>query len=265
MTRLALLVGEGDIAASALNAVCNNRAYDPIILSMQHAAGAFDGRVDVGDPNTLIEQLRGLRVDAVCAVGYVDLDAPRRAAIAQFVVSHAGGKIDPSDMGIELAYQLIAKEARAEILGVHQVCPEMIAGTGILVGQQPDITASQLDHIVRSARAVARTDLGQSMVFDGERPIAAEDALGTDSLIERAGEIALGHNLSSDRFMLVKVAKPQQSGIADLPSIGPKTIENCAKAGVKTIVVEGDKCLIALRQKTLDAAKEQGISVFGWG
>jgi len=266
MTKLALLFGTGDVAGTAVKAAVNGEFGEQILLlAMNEDTSSSVDYIDVGVPADLIKRLRGSSVTKLCVVGGVDLPAERRSGIAQYLIENHGGTFDASDMGLELAVKMIANDAQVELVGIHQLLPRLLAGSGVISGQMPESSNSEIDNLLRTSRSIARTDIGQSTVFHGTRPLATEDALGTDSLIERAGVIRKKLNLPVSELTLVKVAKPQQSGIGDLPTVGPITIRHCAAAGIGQIIVEADKCLIAERQQFVEAAELAEINVLGWG
>lgn len=264
MSKLALLVGRGDIAKASLLAVGAVEAYSVEVFSIVEADGSLPF-IDIGDPDELITTLRRGKFEHLCVVGSVDLDAERRQSIASFLAQIKNDNSDLSDMGMENALFAIAKEARVKLLGVHELVPSLLAGSGVIAGPDTAFKSSVFDDLVRTARSIARTDIGQSVVFAGKRPIAAEDALGTDSLLERVETIVSLHKIAPQTVTLVKVAKPQQSGVGDLPTIGPVTVENAARAGVRTIVVEASKCLVAERDQVVALANQRKICIFGWG
>ncbi|GLQ18488.1 UDP-2,3-diacylglucosamine diphosphatase LpxI domain-containing protein [Maritalea porphyrae] len=265
MTKLALLVGRGDLANAAQQAIKAHYDGAYCVWSMVGESADETKNIDVGQPLELIDRLRADGITTLCAVGNVDLSPQLRANVGKYLVEHYQGKLDVSDMGLETAYRTIAKDARVDIKGIHELIPELLALTGDIAGPSIAAKASDVEQLIRVARSIARTDLGQSVVFHATRPIAAEDALGTDSLLSRAKEIADRIRITKGEMVLVKVAKPQQSGLGDLPTIGPRTIEMCADAGIGAIVVEGGKCLIAEREMFSKMAEEHKISVVGWG
>ncbi|MGJ8528256.1 UDP-2,3-diacylglucosamine diphosphatase LpxI domain-containing protein [Maritalea sp.] len=265
MSKLALLVGNGELAKASEQGVRAQYRDEFVIWSMTGNSSNPADNINVGDPTTLIDRLRAEKIEVLCAVGAVELSPELRTNVGKYLVEHYAGKLDVSDMGLETAYRTIAKDARVDIKGIHDLVPELLAGPGQIGGPETDVSTNVLGNMVQLARTVARTDLGQSVVFHGLRPIAAEDVLGTDSLIERAKIIAEKLNIQSGELTLVKVAKPQQSGLGDMPTIGPETVINCAAAGVGSIVVEGQKCLIADRKRFVELANELNVSAFGWG
>ncbi|MDB4353933.1 UDP-2,3-diacylglucosamine diphosphatase LpxI [Akkermansiaceae bacterium] len=95
-------------------------------------------------------------------------------------------------------------------------------------------------------------DIGQSIVVRHGTVLAVEAFEGTDACIKRGGELGNGKEVT-----LVKVSKPDQDMRFDVPVVGPKTIESCREAGVKTIAVEANKTLI-LGSDEVKAACEAG-------
>jgi DUF1009 family protein len=264
MSKLALLVGRGDIAAAARAAAAKQTNFDVHVFVISGDAPELS-QLDVGNPNALVDQLSQQKFDLLCVVGSVDLNAERRSAIAAFLAKLNDGQLDLSDMGMEQALFAIAKEARVRLIGVHEWVPELLAGSGVIAGPNSSLSNADFDHLVRVTRTIARTDIGQAVVFASDRPIAAEDALGTDSLLARVAQIVEVHKIAPETVSLVKVAKPQQSGVGDLPTIGPQTIVNCAEGQVRNIIVEASKCLVAERGELKSLADKHKISVFGWG
>ena len=61
--------------------------------------------------------------------------------------------------------------------------------------------------------------------------------------------------------MLVKVSKPEQDFLFDVPVVGPQTIETCAAAGVKAIAVEARRTLLLDLPEVERLCRELGVSV----
>lgn len=265
MNKLALLVGQGELAATAQAAIRERYEGDFVVWSMVGDAPNSNDNIDVGQPLELINRLRAASVRTLCAVGRVDLSPELRANVGAYLVQHYQGKLDMSDIGLETAYRTIAKDAQVDIKGIHELVPSLLAGRGHVGGPEVPPKINETENLIRLARTIARTDLGQSIVFHGLRPVASEDVLGTDDLLVRAKNIAATLRIPAGELVLVKVAKPQQSGLGDLPTIGPKTIQLCADAGVGVVVVEADKCLVVDRPRVVDLAEQRSVSVVGWG
>jgi len=101
-------------------------------------------------------------------------------------------------------------------------------------------------------------DIGQSIVVRHGTVLAVEAFEGTDACIKRGGELGNGKEVT-----LVKVSKPNQDMRFDVPVVGPKTIESCREAGVKTIAVETGKTLILGREEVEKACRAGKVTLVG--
>ena len=63
--------------------------------------------------------------------------------------------------------------------------------------------------------------------------------------------------------ILVKAPKPAQDRRFDLPSIGPRTVEGTARAGLAGIAVVAGSTIIAETEQLVRAADRAGIFVVG--
>ena len=63
--------------------------------------------------------------------------------------------------------------------------------------------------------------------------------------------------------VLVKTMKPGQDVRADLPAIGPRTVEAVAEAGLAACAWKPAIPSSCEREKTIEAAREAGIYLYG--
>ncbi|MCB1429407.1 MAG: LpxI family protein [Nitratireductor sp.] len=63
--------------------------------------------------------------------------------------------------------------------------------------------------------------------------------------------------------VLVKTMKPGQDIRADLPAIGPKTVEGAVRAGLRGIAVEAGHSIILEKAATLELARKAGLFIYG--
>ena len=61
---------------------------------------------------------------------------------------------------------------------------------------------------------------------------------------------------------MVKLPKPGQEKRADLPTIGPQTVENADKAGIRGIAVHASDTLFVDREQTIALADLLGFFHF---
>jgi DUF1009 family protein len=175
----------------------------------------------------------------------------------------AGGLGDVGMAGMILLY---CKMHGIKLVGAHEVAPELLAPVGHIAGPVPNAAATELaSGALAAAKAIGGIDLGQSIVLSGHRPIAAEDAGGTDALLERVVALRLAGLAGNSGMPLVfaKARKPKQPSFVDLPAIGPQTIVHAAAAGIALIVVEARSALLLDRARIEAEAAARGISVIG--
>ncbi|MDX8529681.1 UDP-2,3-diacylglucosamine diphosphatase LpxI [Mesorhizobium sp. VK25A] len=151
------------------------------------------------------------------------------------------------------------------VVGAHEFVPELAAGKGTLTVTAPkqsdwrDIEAGRA-----AAKAIGALDIGQAAIAIGGRAIALEGVEGTAALLERTRELR-GHGrlAGKTRGVLVKCAKPGQELRADLPSIGPQTVEAAHAAGLAGIALEAGRSLILEGPETLARANALGLFIVG--
>jgi DUF1009 family protein len=112
---------------------------------------------------------------------------------------------------------------------------------------------------------LAQYDIGQTVVVAETACVAVEAMEGTDSTIERAGQIMA--SLESDPSTLsraltvIKIAKPNQDMRFDVPVIGVKTIEVMQKSGATCLALDAGKCLLLDEDEIITAADEAKIAI----
>jgi DUF1009 family protein len=113
--------------------------------------------------------------------------------------------------------------------------------------------------------ALGPFDVGQATVVSNGHVIAVEAAEGTDHMLARIGELRRLGRVTSPvgAGVLVKAPKPGQDRRFDLPSIGPRTIELVAKAGLAGLAVTAASTMIAEAELTIAAADRERIFVVG--
>jgi len=154
------------------------------------------------------------------------------------------------------------------VVGAHQIAPGLLAGPGKIAGKVP--AARDLDNIhlaFAACKALGRFDIGQAAVAEANRVVAVEGVEGTDALLERIAHMrSIGRMPAKGKNgVLVKTMKPGQDMRADLPAIGPRTVEGAVRAGLNGIAIEAGHAIILERAATLAAAKSAGIYIFGIG
>jgi hypothetical protein len=160
----------------------------------------------------------------------------------------------------------IAESGGLKVVGVKDVAPEVFVPEGVLGRRQP--TERDRADIARALKVIAALgpfDVGQAAIVADNNVLAVEGAEGTDNLLARIAELRrLGRvTLPPGVGVLVKAPKPGQDRRFDLPSIGPRTIENVARAGLAGLAVTAGSTMIAEPEKVTAAADREGIFFAG--
>lgn len=115
-------------------------------------------------------------------------------------------------------------------------------------------------------RATGSFDIGQAVVVAGNHVLALEAAEGTDQMLERIVELKKSGRVRTGEGVgvLVKAPKPNQDHRFDLPSIGKRTIEGVARAGLAGLAVLAGGTIVAEPQSIVESADRAGIFVVGF-
>lgn len=264
--RLTLVAGGGDLVPHLAAAIGHSGDAVQFIDIVGRADGlAPDAiRAPLSDAPALIAAIKAFRTTHLLLAGAVHLsDADREGLANAFGLAGkiAGGLGDVGLAGMILLY---AKMHRIKLVGAHEVAPELVAPEGRIAG--PAVGADvPVAVALRAAKTVGGIDLGQSVVLAGQRPVAAEDAGGTDALLKRVAALRDAGLTGNGRYPLIlaKARKPKQPAFVDLPAIGPQTITNAAAAGISVVVVEAGATLLLDRAMLEAEANKLNIAVVG--
>ena len=168
------------------------------------------------------------------------------------------------DTVLQMVIKLIETDGR-RVIGAQEIAPDLLASVGpvgVVAPGKDDI--ADILKAAEAANALGLLDVGQGAVSVGGRVVALEGPEGTDGMLERVASLRTAGRISARRKgVLVKLCKPQQDLRADLPSIGPSTVENARKAGLAGIAVEAGRALVLEREALIAAANASGLFVTG--
>ncbi len=152
------------------------------------------------------------------------------------------------------------------VCGVAELMPELLCRQGPNTSQKPGkAELASIAEGIAVTESLGTFDIGQACIVVGRRAVAVEGIEGTDSMLGRVQQLrAEGRMPANTGGVLVKRTKPGQDERVDLPTIGPKTIENAAAAGLKGIGVEAGKSIIVERDETLALARKHKIFIYGF-
>lgn len=152
------------------------------------------------------------------------------------------------------------------MVGIRDVAPDMLMPEGSIARATPDSAASA--DIAKGREvlgALGPFDIGQAVVVIDGHVVAVEDIEGTDGLLARVARLREAGRIraKSGRGVLVKAPKSSQDLRFDLPTVGVKTIEGVAGAGLAGIAVIAGHTIAAEAQAMIEAADRAGLFIQG--
>lgn len=269
--RLSLFAGAGALVSHVVDAAIE-AGYKVQVLALTPRDDVLPAKViaaDLGNPLGIIWSLNIFRTTHIAMAGGIHLPDKTREGLIRFAngnapANDAMAETPVGDAALAALGKVLKKMTGADLVGVHELSPDLLAPAGSIAGPAMDLGQSAR-FALDTARSIGALDIGQASIVAGRRVIAVEDIGGTDALIARVAALRAG-GLAGDGaapLILAKAMKPQQPGFADLPAIGPKTVERCAQAGIAAIVVEAGRSLVLQRAELAQAATRHGIAVLG--
>ncbi|MBS0528128.1 MAG: UDP-2,3-diacylglucosamine diphosphatase LpxI [Proteobacteria bacterium] len=152
------------------------------------------------------------------------------------------------------------------MVGIKDVAPDLLMPAGCLTQKTPDQSAkADIAKGQDVLRALGPFDIGQAVVVIDGHVVGVEGIEGTDALLARIAQLRADGRIRAkvDRGVLVKAPKSGQDLRYDLPTLGPRTIESVAAAGLAGIAVVAGNTLVAEPQALVGAADASRVFVIG--
>jgi hypothetical protein len=157
----------------------------------------------------------------------------------------------------------IFSERGLRLVGAHEVAPEILVPEGALGRHVPtEQERTDIAHALALLAATGPFDIGQAVVVDNHRVLAIEAAEGTDVMLARVATLR-ETDLRGKAGVLVKAPKSGQDRRIDLPSVGVRTVEGAARAGLAGIAVEADAVITSDLTALIRAADAAGLFIVG--
>ena len=266
-------------SSEALGIIAGNRSL-PILFAQQARsmgvkrliAVAFEGETDPSLAK-FVDDIVWLRVGQLSKM----ISAFTRRGVKQCVMA---GQIAPKNLfdvrpdlramamllklkekNAQTIFGAIADELKKDGVELIEATPwlqRLMPGAGFHLG--PRLTNEQREDVTfgyRIAKEVSRLEIGQTVVVKDGTVLAVEGFEGTDKCLARGGELA-GKRGGA---VAVKVAKENHDMRFDIPSIGAKTLETCAAAGISVLALEAGKTLLLEADEVKQLASKQQIAL----
>jgi DUF1009 family protein len=288
MSLTAIIAGQGALPGLIV-AELQARGLSFVLAELEGNSSAVDGvepvRFRVERLVPFLDHLVGLGVTQVVMAGAVrrperlepDLFDPRTATLVPRLLA-ATGQGDDGALRIIIE---IFEESGLAVVGVHDLLPDLLPGSGVLTRAQPGQRHREAAQLGETTVAeMGRSDSGQACIVAGDEVALREGPDGTDAMIARllhspvvgVPSPALGRAFAAAFGMpdhvaarmivaayerlaaeprvrardaiLFKAPKPGQDRRADLPVVGPGTAVLAAEAGLAGIVIEAGGVMV---------------------
>ena len=152
------------------------------------------------------------------------------------------------------------------MVGIKEVAPDLLMPEGCITRASPDENAAA--DIARGRdvlRALSPFDIGQAAVVIDGHVVGVEDIEGTDGLLARVARLRTEGRIRAKaaRGVLVKAPKGGQDLRFDLPTIGPRTVEGAAAAGLAGIAIVAGNTIVVEPQAMIEAADAAALFITG--
>ena len=287
---LALIAGQGVLPGLVLG-----RRPDAVICELEgYPAGLGPARrFRVERLGSFMADLRAAGVTEVCLAGRVGRPRLDPSLVDAATMPLVPRMMAAMQLGDDAALRTVIEffeEAGFAVRAAHEIVPEALPSPGVLTRAQPGAAAERdVARAVSAHAAMGAADIGQAVVVAQGQVIAVEAQPGTDwmlaSLLARGGERLPTGGLLDDPFgvaadifggparavtprrdpalppggLLYKAPKPGQDLRADMPVIGPQTVEGAAAAGLEGIVIAAGGVMVLDRAGTVAAADAAGL------
>jgi UDP-2,3-diacylglucosamine hydrolase len=169
------------------------------------------------------------------------------------------------DDGLLSAVMRVLGEEGFRIVGAHEILREALGPKGLLSRAAPSAAAmADVRRGIAVNRALGAADVGQACVVAAGVVIAVEAVEGTDAMLSRCGVLIDALSMKKPTGVLVKSVKPGQDRRADLPTIGPNTIQEAAAAGLAGVAYDAGGTILAERDAAVARADEAGLFLIGF-
>ena len=265
---LGILAGGGPFPGRVAQAALNTGRAGFIVGFDGFAEAAVIGGfphafVRLGAAGQMLQLLRNRGCRDLVLVGPVrrpSLLTLRPDAEGLRIVARIGRAAFAGDDGLLAAVVRVLAEEGFHVIGAHEILAEALAPGGLLGCAQPDAqAASDIARGVDVVRALGGVDVGQACVVQLGCVLAVEAVEGTDLMLARAAGLAQ----PGPGGVLVKLVKPGQDRRADLPTIGPRTVEGAHAAGLRGVAFEAGGTLVTDLAACVAAADRLGVFLLG--
>ncbi|MEO3472865.1 UDP-2,3-diacylglucosamine diphosphatase LpxI [Roseomonas sp. CAU 1739] len=261
---LGIIAGGGGLPLRVAEAVATSgRPVVVAVLEGQGDASAFTAYPSQsfrwGLAAQLLAWLKGHGVRQLVLAGSVSRPSVlslRPDAAGMKLLARIGRAAYTGDDSVLRAVMGVLAEDGFEVISAQQVLAGLLPPAALLAGAPPDdLARADIQRGIAVCRALGLADVGQCCVVQQGLVLAVEAIEGTDAMLARCGPL----HREGPGGVLVKCVKPGQSRLADLPTIGPRTVDGAVAAGLRGLAFEANGTIVMDRDATIARATAAGM------
>ncbi|MBA1157311.1 LpxI family protein [Microvirga mediterraneensis] len=222
--------------------------------------------VDLLDLKTIMSTLEGWRPQAVSLVGAV-----RRPGFSALLSAYSLLRnmhevkevITRGDDQVLRGAVMLLEERGHRVVGAHELAPDLVASRSLSGTHSPNADDREAVTVgLDLLKSLSAFDIGQGAVIARRHVLAIEGPEGTDRMIRRVMKMRqswFGLRRREEGGVLIKAAKRGQDLRVDMPTIGPRTVTEAARAGLSGIAVGAGSTFVLEQEKTLRTADRLGL------
>jgi hypothetical protein len=273
VTPLGLIAGGGGLPVE-LARTCVQAGRPVFVIRIKgmadEALQAFPG-ADVGlaQFGGMLNALRKAGCETICFAGIVQRPDFSKLQPDLRALKSLPAVIAASKQGDDALLRALLQEFEKEgfhVEGAHEVSAGLTLAEGVLGSVQPGPAhRADIERAAAVARHLGEMDVGQGAVVCDGLVLAVEAQEGTDAMLARCAGLPedIRGSRAAPRGVLAKMPKPVQDLRVDLPTMGVRTMERAAEAGLAGVVGQAGGLLLVDREETRAAADRLGLFVLG--
>lgn len=275
MTRpkLGLIAGGGDLP-QAVAQRCDAEGRDLYVVRLDGFAdphltrwpGDDFGMAQIG---AILKALKRSGCAAVCLAGIVNRPDFKTLKPDLKGASLLPGIVAAAAKGDDALLRKILSVFEAEGFAVEGA-DDILGGETLPAGALGAVTptAEQMSDLKKALHVAEKSgelDIGQGAVVCDGLVLAVEAQEGTDAMLDRVAALPadLRGRPGQARGALGKAPKPIQDLRVDMPVIGPRTLENAARAGLAGVGGVSGRLILIDRPAVIETADRLGLFVWG--
>ncbi len=268
MTKLCIIAGGGSLPQQLITH-CTNTGREVFVIAIEGNAdkninlnGIDHIWIKIGQAGSGFAKLKEKKINELVMIGTI-----KRPTIKDLVpdlkTAKFFAKIALKSLGDDGILRALINEFKQDgirVIGIQDVMPDILIKSGVLGKHKPNKQSlADIKRALEVATQLGKLDVGQAVIVQEGLVLGVEGIEGTGELIKRCAE----YKRKGQDGVLLKLRKPQQDLRVDLPTIGPKTIEDAHKYGLKGVCLHAGNGLIVDEKETINLANKYKIFLMG--